>query len=49
MKERGERREKNQTLNERCGAFIENAKITSSVLFLVTILGGGGGGGGGLI
>ena len=41
MKERGEKREKNQTLNERCRAFIENAKITSSVLFLVTIWGGG--------
>ena len=49
MRERGERREKNQTLNESCGAFIEMPKITSSLPLRVTKLGGGGGGGGGLI
>ena len=47
MRERGERREKNQTLNESCGAFIEMPKITSSLPLRVTKLGGGGGGGGG--
>ena len=44
-RKRREKRE-NQILNETCGAFIENAKITSSVL-RVTKWGGGGGGGGG--
>ena len=36
-----EKRE-NQTLNESCGAFIENAKINSSVLLGYKMGGGGG-------
>ena len=50
-RKRREKRE-NQTLNESCRAFIENAKITSSVLRVTKWgggEGGGGGGGGGLI
>ena len=47
-RKRREKRE-NQTLNESCGAFIENAKITSSVLRVTKWGGGGGGGGGALI